>query len=123
MVGVGLPDVYGSYLHPYPDMLVVDLLHHLDQHVTLAVTWEVEMPPSGLHISVNISKVLGKPLLQALTCLSYVLLTTSRHPTADEAAQVGGGAVHLRVKVNLVGSGSGLKSWTSLYIGELRSTL
>ena len=73
VVGVGLPDMNGFYLLSCPDMLVVDLLHHLDQHVTLAVTWEVEMPPSGLHISVNISKVLGKPLLQALTCLSYVL--------------------------------------------------
>jgi hypothetical protein len=44
VVGVGLPDMSGFYLLHCPDMLVVELLHHLDQHVTLAVTWEVEMP-------------------------------------------------------------------------------
>ena len=53
VVGVCLPDVHTFNLFPGPEFSAVYLLHHPDQHVTLALAWEVEMPPCGLNISVT----------------------------------------------------------------------
>ena len=76
------------YLLPHPDLLVMDLLNYSHTQVTLAMSWEVEMPPSSLHIPVNITTVLTKSLLEAFACLANILLAAPGQPTADGIAVV-----------------------------------
>ena len=94
--------MHGLYLLSHPDLPVMDLLHYCNLQVTLGVPREVEMSPSGLHVSVNIAKVLLKSLFQALTGLADILLATPGSPTADGIDQVEGVAVSLSLQVNLV---------------------
>ena len=63
--------------------MTVDLFHHHHFHVTLAVTWEVEMFSSSLHISIHISTVLAEPFFQGLAGLANVLLRAPGHITAN----------------------------------------
>ena len=64
----------------------MDFLHYINFEVTLAVSREIEVSPSGLNVPVNIAKVMSQPLLQAFTGLANVLVATPSSPTAYQVA-------------------------------------
>ena len=97
----------------------MDFLHYSYFEVTLAVSQEIEVSPSGLNVPVNITKVLSQPFLQAFAGLANVLFATPSSPTADCVDQVTGVTVSLSVQVNSMVDFFGFESgpWLDVVLG------